>query len=62
MDLGKAYDRVDRQAMWEALMMYGVGSKILGAIKGIYEESTVCVRICRGLGTTCRVNVGLRLR
>jgi hypothetical protein len=31
---------------WE----YRVGGKILGAIKSMYEESTVCVRIGRKLG------------
>jgi hypothetical protein len=29
-------------AMWEVLGMYGVGGKILGVIKSMYEESTVC--------------------
>ena len=60
MDLEKAYDRVDRQAMWEVLMMYGVGGKILGAIKSMYEESMVCIRIGRRLGRKFRVDVGLR--
>jgi hypothetical protein len=34
MDLEKAYDRVNRQAIWEVLM-YGVGGKIVGAIKSV---------------------------
>jgi hypothetical protein len=42
MDLEEAYDRVDRIAMWEILMMYSVGGKILSAIKSMYEESMVC--------------------
>jgi hypothetical protein len=32
-DLEKTYDTVDKQPMREVLMMYGVGGKILGAIK-----------------------------
>jgi hypothetical protein len=59
-DLEKAYDRVDRQAMSEVLMMYGVGSKILGAKKSMYEESMVYVRIGRRLGRKFRVDVRLR--
>jgi hypothetical protein len=41
----KTYARVDRQAMWEVLMMYAAGGKILRAIKSMYEESMVYVRI-----------------
>jgi hypothetical protein len=41
MDLKKTYDKVDRLAMWKVLMMYCVGGKILGATKGLYEESMV---------------------
>jgi hypothetical protein len=39
MDLEEVYVKVNRHAMWEAFMMYGVGGKILGAIRNIYEES-----------------------
>jgi hypothetical protein len=45
MDLEKAYDRGDRQAMWDALMIYGVGNNILDVIKSMYEESMFFVRI-----------------
>jgi hypothetical protein len=46
--------------MWEVLMMYGVGGKILGAIKSMCEESMVCVRMCLRLRRKFRVDVGLR--
>jgi hypothetical protein len=60
-DLKKAYDKVDRQAMWEVLlMMHGVGGKMLGAIESMYEESMVCVRIDRGFWRKFRVDVWLR--
>jgi hypothetical protein len=36
MDLENVYDRVDRHAMLEVLMMYGIFSKILHPIKSIY--------------------------
>jgi hypothetical protein len=45
MDLEKAYDRVDKLAMWEVLRIYGVGGKFLCAIKSMYEESMVSVII-----------------
>jgi hypothetical protein len=61
MDLEKACNRVDRQAMWEVLTMYhGVIGNILGAIKCMYEERMLCVRIVRGLWRKFRVDVELR--
>ncbi len=33
MDFEKAYDRVDWLALWEVLRIYGVGGKLLSAIK-----------------------------
>jgi hypothetical protein len=50
MYLESAYDRVDRQAMLEVLIMYRVCSKVVSATKSMYEERMVCVRIGRGLG------------
>merc|ERR1711911_567486 len=38
MDLEKAYDRVDRNAMWRVLSMYGVIGKLLDGIKSFYED------------------------
>jgi hypothetical protein len=40
--------------------MYGVGGKILGAIKSMYEQSMVCERIGRKLWIKFKVDVGLR--
>jgi hypothetical protein len=59
MDLEKAYDRVDRMAVWEVLRMYEVRGKILSAINSICEESMVCVIIGRRLGRKFKVDVGL---
>ena len=44
MDLEKAYDRVNR----EALRMYGLGGKLLNGIKSMYDNSVACVRITEG--------------
>ena len=32
-DLEKAYDRVNREAMWQVLRMYDMGGKLLSGIK-----------------------------
>ncbi len=45
MDLEKAYDRVDRDAMWQVLQLYGVGGKLWKAVKNFYVESRPCVRV-----------------
>ena len=38
MDLEKAYDRVDRDAMWQVMEIYGIGGKVLKGIKSFNEE------------------------
>ena len=38
MDLEKAYDRVDREAMWRVLGMYGINGQLLKAVQSLYEE------------------------
>ena len=44
-DLEKAYDRVDREALWQMLRIYDVGDKLLSRIKSIYVENLACVRV-----------------
>ena len=41
-DLKKAYDRVNREALWQVLRMYDVGDKLLSAIKSMYVDSSTC--------------------
>ena len=45
MDLEKAYDRVNREAIWQVLRMYDVGDKLLNGIKSMYVNSQACVRV-----------------
>src|SRR5678815_3019926 len=45
MDLQQAYDRVNREALWQVLVMYGVGGRLLNGIKSMYDDSEACVRI-----------------
>ena len=60
MDLEKAYDRIDRKAVWEVLRLYGVGGKLLNAVKSFYEDSKACVRVGSEVSEWFPVNVGLR--
>ncbi len=37
MDLGKAYDRVDRGALWNVLKIYGVGGQLVEGMTAFYR-------------------------
>ena len=39
MDLEKAYDRVDRDARWQLMRLYGVSGKHLQAVQSFYVDS-----------------------
>ena len=60
MDLEKAYDRVDRDAMWQVLRIYGIGGKVLRGIMSFYEEGRACVRVASELSESFEVKMGLR--
>src|SRR5678815_6050128 len=38
MDLQQEYDRVNREALWQVLVIYGVGGSLLNGIKSMYED------------------------
>ena len=44
-DLEKAYERVNREAMWKVLRMYDVRGKLLSGIKSTYVDNLACVRV-----------------
>lgn len=60
MDLEKAYDRVDREAMWNVMRLYGVGGRLFQAMKSFYKGSKACVRIGNEVSDSFPVRVGLR--
>src|SRR5215469_12641453 len=60
MDLEKAYDRVDREALWVILSKYGIRGKLLDAVKGFYFDSRACARVDGVSGEMFEVKVGLR--
>ena len=45
LDLEKAYDRVDRNAMWNVLRLNGIGGRLLRGVKSLYVGSKACVRV-----------------
>ena len=45
MNLEKAYDRVNRVALWQVMRLFGVVGKLLIALQSFYVDSKACVRI-----------------
>ena len=43
MDLEKAYNRVNREALWQVLRMYDVSSNFQNRIKSMYVNSLACL-------------------
>ena len=60
MDLEKAYDRVDREALWNVLKIYGVGGQLMEGIKAFYREASACVKVDGELSDSFAVEVGVR--
>ena len=60
MDLEKAYDRVDREALWKVMGMYGVEGRLLRAVKSLYVNSRACVRVGNEMSEWFDVGVGVR--
>ena len=42
MNLEKAYDRINREAIWQVLRMYDVGGKLLNGVKSMYINILAC--------------------
>ena len=62
MNLEKAYDWVNREALWQVLRMYDVGGKLLNGIKSMYVNSLACVRV-KGCESECfRIDSSVRQR
>ena len=60
MELEKAYDRVNRKALWQLLRMYDLSGKLLNGIKSMYVDNLACVRV-KGCESKCfRIDNGVR--
>ena len=45
MNLEKAYNRVNRETLWQVLRMYDVCGKLLSGIKSLYVDILACMRV-----------------
>ena len=59
-DLEKAYDRVNREALWQVLRMCDVVGKLLSDIKSTYVDRSACVRVKGSESKRFRRDSGVR--
>ncbi len=59
MILEKAYNRVDREALWSVLKIYGVGGQLLKGKQAFYREANACVRVGGKFSESFAVEVGV---
>ncbi len=60
MNLEKAYDRVNREALWSVLRIHDVGEQLLKGIQAFYREPNTCVRVGGEFSESFAVEVGVR--
>ena len=60
MDLEKAYDKVERDGMWQVMRINGVGGRVLRGIKSFYDDGRACVRVGGEVSESFEVKMGLR--
>ncbi len=60
MDLEKAYNRVDREALWSVLKIYGVSGQLLKWKQAFQREANACVRVGGKFSKGFAVEVGVR--
>ena len=60
MDLEKAYDSVNREALWQVLRMHDLGGKLLNGIKRKFVNSLTHVRVKGGESECFKIDSGVR--
>jgi hypothetical protein len=59
-DQEKAFDRVDRNILWETLENYGIKGHLLENIRALYQNCQSAVRTTEGLTDTFETRTGVR--
>ena len=59
-DLKKTYSRVLRDKLWRVLQEYNIDEHLLMAVKSLYCQLEVCVRVNGKQSKSFHVDVGLR--
>ena len=59
-DQEKAFDRVDRNILWETLESYGINEHLIENIRALYQNCQSTVRTTDGLTDTFETTTGVR--
>ena len=60
MDLEKAYDKANSEALWQVLRMYDEVGKLLNGIKSMYVNSLAYIKVKGSEGECFRIVSGVR--
>jgi len=59
-DLRKAYDSVDREALWHVLKVYGIPDKLIGLLRDLHEGTVAAVKWRGNVSDWFEVRTGVR--
>ena len=59
-DFTKAYDCIDREALWRILQMYGVHSHLITLLKDLHSDTFASVKLDGQIGREFQVTAGVR--
>ena len=59
-DLQKAYDTINREALWAVLERYSLPPKIIALIKAMHASSSACVRAFGDVSGSFEIHNGVR--
>ena len=59
-DLRKAYDSVNRDAMWRVLSLYDVDATTVNLVKDLYDDGQMCVKLGKSVSSSFSVSTGVR--
>ena len=59
-DYKKAFDKVQRNLLWDKLLQTGICGNVLTVIKDMYLKAKSCVKTANGLSTYFSCNIGVR--
>lgn len=61
LDYEKAYDQINREKPWDILDRYKIDSNLINALKSLYTNHTICIKMTTIMGTkSMQVNRYLR--
>ena len=60
MDYKKAFDLVNRSALWSKLISNGINGKVMNVIYNLYHNAKSCVRVNNNTSSLFNCNVGVR--